>query len=262
VGRGGVGGARAAFLALSTPIKYPSQGSNTGVFSGEFMVIENLIREYGLWAVFFGVMIEGDLTLLLAGVLAHYGLFGIGEALTVGTAGGFVGDSISYFLGYRGKERLKSSHFYTHARPRLERLCARFGIFSIFLVKYVYGLRTASAVFWGFAHMKFRRFGPLTLASCGLWAAILVTGGYFFSGAIGVLIGEVQRIGLLLLLAFAIAAVIALVLYGTERYVIGRHVPEMQPLSLQETFHDAFYDPLMDRDDTVTMARKSRPSKR
>ena len=40
------------------------------------MVIEDLIKQYGLWAVFFGVMIEGDLTLLFAGVLAHYGLFG------------------------------------------------------------------------------------------------------------------------------------------------------------------------------------------
>lgn len=213
------------------------------------MVIENLIREYGLWAVFFGVMIEGDLTLLLTGVLAHYGLFGFGEAILVGTAGGFVGDCLSYFLGYRGKERLKSSRFYLQARPRLERLSARFGVFSIFLVKYVFGLRTASAVFWGFAHMKFRRFGPLTLASCGVWTGILVTGGYFFSGAIGVLIGEVQRIGILLLIALLIAAVVALVLYGTERYIIGRHVPEMQPLSLQETFHDAFYDALLQKEE-------------
>jgi membrane protein DedA with SNARE-associated domain len=184
------------------------------------MVIEDLIREYGLWAVFIGVMIEGDLTLLFAGVLAHYGLFSFSEALLTGTVGGFVSDMISYLIGYRGKEWIKSSRFYQRAQPRLERLCARFGIYSIFLVKYVWGLRTASAVFWGFAHMRLSRFGPFTFASCGLWALILIGSGYFFSGAIGVIIGEVHRIGL----AF----------YLIERYVIARRVPELEPPLLHE----------------------------
>jgi membrane protein DedA with SNARE-associated domain len=213
------------------------------------MVIEDLIREYGLWAVFFGVMIEGDLTLLLAGVLAHYGLFSFSEALLTGTLGGFVGDVISYLIGYRGKEWIKNSHFYQRAQPQLERLCARFGIYSIFLVKYVYGLRTASAVFWGFAHMRFRRFGPLTIASCAAWSLVLVGSGYFFSGAIGVIIGEVQRIGMLLLLGFILACVIALAFYLIERYVIARRVPEMEPPLLheiQETLHDTLHETIHD----------------
>lgn len=206
------------------------------------MVIEDLIREYGLWAVFFGVMLEGDLTLLFAGVLAHYGLFTFPEALLTGTIGGFVGDCISYLIGYTGKKRIKDSNFYQSAQPRLERLCARFGIYSIFLVKYIYGLRTASAVFWGFAHMRFRRFGPLTLASCSVWALVLVGAGTFFSGAIGVIIGEVQRIGYLLLLAAAIASFVALMLYLTERYVIARRVPEMEPPLLHDTLHHPFHE--------------------
>ncbi|MEY4168226.1 MAG: DedA family protein [Blastocatellia bacterium] len=202
------------------------------------MMIENLIREYGLWAVFFGVMIEGDLTLLFAGALAHYGLFGFTEALLVGTVGGFIGDSASYLIGYWGRERIKHSHIYLHTRPRLERLSARFGIFAVFLVKYIYGLRTASAIFWGFAPMGYRRFGPLTLLSCLAWVVVLLGGGFFFSGAIEVLIGEVERVGLLLLTAFLIACAVALILYLTERYVIARQVPEMEPLSLQEMYDE------------------------
>ena len=34
------------------------------------------IRQYGLYAVFILAMLEGDITLLLAGVLAHSGFFG------------------------------------------------------------------------------------------------------------------------------------------------------------------------------------------
>lgn len=208
------------------------------------MVIEDLIREYGLWAVFFGVMIEGDLTLLFAGVLAHYGLFSFGEALLTSIAGGFIGDSISYLIGYRGKEWIKTSHLYQSAQPRLEKMCARFGLYSIFLVKYVYGLRTASAILWGFAHMRFRRFGPLTLVSCAAWALILIGLGYSFSGAIGVIIGRVQRAGIVLLIGIIIACAIALGLYLLERYVVARRVPEMEPPLIHETLHDAFQEAL------------------
>lgn len=202
------------------------------------MLIEDLIREYGLWAVFFGVMIEGDLTLLFAGVLAHYGLFSFSEALLVSTLGGFIGDCIGYLLGYTGKRRIKDSRFYQRSQPRLERLCARFGVYSIFLVKYVYGLRTASAVFWGFVHMRFRRFGPLTLVSCAAWALILIGMGYSFSGAIEVVVGRVRRAGILLLVALAIACVVLLVLYWVERYVIGRRVPEMAPPDIHVIHHE------------------------
>ncbi len=193
------------------------------------MVIEDLIKEYGLWAVFFGVMIEGDLTLLFAGVLAHHGLFGFGEAFLTSTLGGLVGDSISYLIGYKGKERIKQSDFYQRAQPQLERLSARFGIYSVFLVKYIYGLRTASAIFFGFAQMRYARFGPLTLASCAAWALILLFTGYTFSGAIEITVGRIHRIGITLLVAFGIALALALGLYLLERYVIGRRVPEMEP---------------------------------
>jgi membrane protein DedA with SNARE-associated domain len=209
------------------------------------MVIEELIREYGLWAVFLGVMVEGDLTLLFAGALAHYGLFSFVEAMVIGTLGGFIGDSISYYIGLFGRERIKSSQFYRHARPRLERLSARFGLFSIFLVKYVYGLRTASAILWGFAQMGYRRFAPLTLGSCFAWSLVLMSGGFFFSGALHILIGEVRRVGILLLIAFTVACIVALLLYLVERYVIGRQVPEMEPPPLQETLQDTIYDTLL-----------------
>jgi membrane protein DedA with SNARE-associated domain len=202
------------------------------------MLIEDLIREYGLWAVFLGVMIEGDLTLLFAGVLAHYGLFSFSEAFLVSTLGGVVGDSISYLIGHTGKERIKNSNFYRRAQPRLERLCARFGVYSIFLVKYVYGLRTASAVFWGFAHMRARRFLPLTLVSCAAWALILIGLGYTFSGAIEVVIGRVKRAGIILLVAFATALAVLLILYLIERYVIGRRVPEMAPPAIHVIPHE------------------------
>ena len=86
--------------------------------------LHGLFREYGLWVVFFGTMIEGDLTLLLAGVLARSGLFSFQDALLVGTSGGVAGDLIGYLLGRIFRSRARTLRFYIRAKPRIERnLC-------------------------------------------------------------------------------------------------------------------------------------------
>jgi len=57
--------------------------------------LSQLIEQYGLYAVFFLTMIEGDITLLLAGVLAHSAFFGdysFARVLLWGTLGGVASD--------------------------------------------------------------------------------------------------------------------------------------------------------------------------
>jgi len=167
-----------------------------------------LLQRYGLWAVFFGTMIEGDLTLLLAGVLARAGLFGFDEAIMVGTAGGFVGDSLSYLLGARFRDRVRRFHFFTRARPRIEKLMRKFGVLSLFIVKYVYGLRTASAIFWGLAHFGYVRFAFLTVASCLVWVALLAGLGFTFATGVEKLIGDLYRVQFVLLIGIIIIATV------------------------------------------------------
>src|ERR1041384_7789139 len=84
-------------------------GGHTVLFADavESSFFYNLMGKYGLYAVFFLTMWEGDITLLLAGVFAHHGIFGdYGYALVLraGTLGGVVGDSLAY-SGGRGFER-------------------------------------------------------------------------------------------------------------------------------------------------------------
>jgi membrane protein DedA with SNARE-associated domain len=222
---------------LAAPDAAPTAKSNNKAQTEAnclLLLVGNLIHEYGLWAVLFGAMIEGELTLLFAGVLAHYGLFSFGEVFFCGTLGGFVGDSVGYWLGLTSKRTISECAFVKRAQPRMERLSQRFGIYSIFLVKYIYGLRTASAVFWGFVQMRYRRFAPLTAASCMVWVGLLAGIGYFFSGAIELIIGRVQRIGFILLVAFIITLLIAGTVYLIERYWLAQKFPEFGILGLRE----------------------------
>lgn len=170
-----------------------------------------LLQKYGLWAVFFGTMIEGDLTLLFAGVLARAGLFTFEEAFAVGVAGGFVGDSLSYMIGARFRGRARSFHFFVRARPRVEKLMRRFGVLSVFIVKYVYGLRTTSAIFCGLAHFGFLKFAALTLVSCAVWVGVLTGLGFTFATGIEKLVGDLKRIQIILLVVVIIVATVYII---------------------------------------------------
>jgi membrane protein DedA with SNARE-associated domain len=178
-----------------------------------------LLQHYGLWAVFFGTMIEGDLTLLFSGVLARAGLFSFEEALVVGTAGGFIGDTLSYLIGARFRERARTLHFFVRAKPRVEKLMRRFGVLSVFIVKYVYGLRTTSAIFWGLAHFGFIKFAALTLASCAVWVGVLCGLGFSFATGVEKLIGDLKRVQIILLVAVVVVATVY-VISRFERRVI------------------------------------------
>lgn len=170
-----------------------------------------LLQKYGLWAVFFGTMIEGDLTLLFSGVLARAGLFTFEEAFAVGMAGGFVGDSLSYMIGARFRGRARTWHFFIRARPRVEKLMGRFGVLSVFIVKYVYGLRTTSAIICGLAHFGFLKFAALTLASCAVWVGVLAGLGFTFATGIEKLVGDLKRIQIVLLVVVIIVATVYII---------------------------------------------------
>src|SRR5690349_23295480 len=143
--------------------------------------LNDLIFQYGLYAVFILVMVEGDITLLLAGVLAHSAFFGdysFAQVLIWGTIGGCLSDNVAYFAGRGFSEGVREFRFYRAAQPRLQRLTHKFGPLSIFLSKYIYGLRWASCVFYGVSRMPYPRFLLLSFASYFVWGSGSSGAGY------------------------------------------------------------------------------------
>ncbi len=194
----------------------------------------DILIRYGVYAIFLLVMIEGDITLLLAGVMAHSDLFGRHSFLWVllaGTLGGAVSDNIAYLLGREFRKGVRDIRFYRAAKPRMERLTNKFGALSIFLSKYIYGLRWASCIFYGVGRMPYVRFMLLSLASCFSWVLILSGAGYFFSGAVIGLLGDFQRLGKVLLVIVVVGIV---GFYLAERFWLSSKVEEADPERLQE----------------------------
>jgi membrane-associated protein len=194
----------------------------------------DLIGSYGIFAVFFLAMIEGDMTLLLAGVLAHSGFFGDYSFLKVlcfGTLGGVAGDSISYCAGRTFGKSIRGFRFFRAAKPRIEKLTEKFGPLSIFLSKYIYGVRTAICIFWGVGRMRYLRFLPLAFGSCLVWVSVLSGAGYFFSGAVISSIGDFHHLGILLLVIVVVGVT---GLYLAERLWFSKKIEHVDPDLIQE----------------------------
>ena len=201
--------------------------------------VNDLLFQYGLYAVFILVMLEGDITLLLAGVLAHSAFFGdysFARVLLWGTVGGCLSDNLAYFAGRGFCEGVRQFRFYRAAQPRLEKLTTKFGGLTIFLSKYIYGLRWASCVFYGVGRMPYLRFLVLSFASCFMWVFVLAGAGYFFSGAVMRFIGDFQRLGKVLLIIVLLGIV---AFYWIERFWLSPKVEKADPERLQELEHAA-----------------------
>jgi len=118
----------------------------------------------------------------------------------------------------------------------MERLTNKFGTLSIFLSKYIYGLRWATCIFYGVGRMPYWRFLLLSVTSCFAWVSILSGAGYFFSGAIMGLIGDFQRLGKVLLVIVVLGI---LGFYLVERFWLSKKVEQANPERLQEFEHAA-----------------------
>lgn len=196
--------------------------------------LSQIIELYGIYAVFALCTVEGDITLLISGAMAHSNFFGkysFFKVVLAGTLGGMVGDCIGYGVGRVFHEKAKDYRFYQMAQPRVEKLIDKFGGFAIIISKYIYGIRAAMCVFYGVGRMPFLRFLLLDAISCATWVLVLAGTGYFFSGAITSIIGDFQQIGIALFFVILFAVVI---IFAVERFWLSEKVEEVNPETVRK----------------------------
>jgi membrane protein DedA with SNARE-associated domain len=180
--------------------------------------IERLLIPYGLAALLVGSAIEGDFTLILAGVVSHLGIFPFPLAVATGALGSFLGDCAWYTLGRLRGPRLRSGRLYRRVGPGIERLARRFDAWQLLLARFVYGTKSASMVFWGLHGLRFRRFAPIDGLGCLLGSTAFTALGYAVSGSAEVLLGKVRRVELWLLGALAVGAVLVFLVHITAKH--------------------------------------------
>lgn len=176
---------------------------------------------YGPLAVFLGATFEGDVSLVLAGVVAHLGFFPLPVAIVAGWLGSVVSDCACYWLGRWHADWVLGTRLYEHVRPLVERLAARVGPREIVIARFVYGSRVVSMIFWGVRRLRFTRFLALDILGCALSVTALESVGFVLGASAVALLGRAKELEILLLGALVLSAVVVLVMKTTMRRVQG-----------------------------------------
>ena len=155
--------------------------------------LDILIARYGLVAVFLGAGIEGETTVIGAGLLAHEGLLDPYAAAAAASAGSMVADQIFFLIGrlFRHHPRVEK----VLQRPAVERVMhwlERYPTAFIFGFRFLYGLRTISPMAIGTASVPAARFLIVNLAAAIVWGCLFTGLGYAFGSAIQRLLGDIH----------------------------------------------------------------------
>lgn len=158
------------------------------------MTIEMLIAKYGLFALFVGSGLEGEMVVVTGGVLAHQGLVPLWGAMLVSAMGSCLADQLWFFIGryfrhYRWVQTMMERAAFARAKGLLERYPVAF----IFGFRFIYGLRTISPIAIGATHVETRKFVPINIVAAAVWGPMFTLLGYAFGRAIDPLLHRLQE---------------------------------------------------------------------
>jgi membrane protein DedA with SNARE-associated domain len=156
--------------------------------------MQEFIIKFGYPALFLGALLEGESVLIAAGFLAKGGYLNLYLVMLVALLGTYTADVSIYFLGRKKGEGVISRLSLAKAYyPKVKALFEKYGIWAIFITRYLYGLRLASAGFMGLIKMRKGQYLPFNFLSCAIWSILVGGLGYLFGASLEVLIGQVKQ---------------------------------------------------------------------
>jgi len=187
-----------------------------------FEVLRNHFAAHGYWTLAITLLLEnagiplpGETMLLFASFLAyqHHEL-NLGLIILVGTAACTLGDNIGYWIGFHGGRpllhRYRKLFRLSEARiARGEELFERFGPFTVFFARFVFGMRIIAGPLAGVLRMPWRRFVLFNFLGAALWVTVISSLGYLFGQHWHRLLRVVGRANLVVFVAAVLVAVYA-----------------------------------------------------
>jgi len=140
-----------------------------------------LMKEYGYIILFAWSILEGEMGLIMGGLLCHTGDMFLPIAIFVAGLGGFVGDQIYFYIGRYNKS-------YVHRKFKGQRrkfalahlLLKKYGWPIIFVQRYMYGMRTIIPISIGLTRYDAKLFAIINLLSAWCWAAMTIVPVWYF----------------------------------------------------------------------------------
>jgi undecaprenyl-diphosphatase len=159
-------------------------------------------------SAFVGVVVPGEISVILGGVLANQHKLPLAWVLVAGIAGAIIGDTIGYWVGKRYGERLLAKIPNRILKPehveRAQQTIRQFGGRAVFLGRFTAALRALVPGMAGMSRVRYARFLAWNALGGTLWAAAFVVLGYLAGSQYHRIEHYANYIGLALLVGIGI----------------------------------------------------------
>ena len=140
-----------------------------------------LMKEYGYIILFAWSILEGEMGLIMGGLLCHTGDMWLPLAIFIAGLGGFAGDQIYFYIGRYNKEHVHKMFAGQRRKFALAHLLLKkYGWPIIFVQRYMYGMRTIIPISIGLTRYDAKLFAFINLISAWCWAAITIVPAWYF----------------------------------------------------------------------------------
>ena len=180
----------------------------------------DLFARYGYAAVFVGVLLEntgvpvpGETILLAGSALAQFGRLSLGWVIAAAIAGAILGDNFGFLIGRHGGRTLAARY-----GPRLglsdrrlaefDRFFLRYGARTVFIARFVTGLRVVGAIFAGASGMRWPTFLFYNATGAIVWSIAVATAGYLLAYSWDTLERVIGGVGLAAFVLFVLLVVL------------------------------------------------------
>jgi membrane-associated protein len=158
-------------------------------------------------SIFVGVVVPGEIGVILGGVLANQHKLALAAVLAAGIVGAILGDSIGYWIGERWGERMLRKIPDRLVKPEnIEKsyeAIRRLGGRAVFVGRFTAALRALVPGLCGVSRMPYRRFLAWNALGGAMWATGFVILGYLAGSQYKKIEKYANYIGIGLLLAIA-----------------------------------------------------------
>lgn len=168
-------------------------------------VLTELLKEYGYIILFLWSILEGELGLIMAGLLSHSGDMNLYIAILVAGTGGFAGDQIYFYIGRFNKDYIRRKLKTQKRKFALAKLLLdKYGWPIVFAQRYMYGLRTIIPMSIGTTDFNAKKFALINSISALVWASLTIYPVYYFGEEILAFIEQLKEYWFVVLILGAI----------------------------------------------------------
>src|SRR5712692_5253880 len=150
----------------------------------------DLFARYGYAVVFVGVLLEnaglpvpGETVLLAGAALAKFGRLSLLWGIVTAIGGAVLCDNIGFWIGRRGGRRLAERYggtigFTARRLKEFDRFFERHGAKTVFVARFITGLRVVGAVLAGASGLPWPKFLLYNASGAVVWSCAIATAGY------------------------------------------------------------------------------------